>query len=493
MNLARIIEDHGADSPALISRGLTTTYDELRNQVAAVRGGLQQLGIGPDDRVALLCANNWYFVVSYLAIVGLGGVAVPLNPSSPARAVERELRTVGAAGIIVGPAGRSCMTKVDRSVVPLVVGCPGVELDGAASLDDLLSSEPAPVVERDADDLAVLMFTSGTAGTPKAAMLTHGNLLTNLAQTQAHEGRDQTAEDVVFGILPFSHIFGLNVVLAVTLQVGGSLLLVERFDPSTALDAINKHGVTVLSGPPALWSALASMPEARPEDVTSVRLAVSGAAKLPNETAELVREQLGIEVKEGYGLTECSPVVTNALGTDAPTGSVGIPVPGLEVRLVDTDGSDVLIGDSGELWVRGPNVFKGYLDDPEATARALTDDGWLRTGDIAVVDDKGFIYLVDRVKDLIIVSGFNVFPAEVEEVLIEHPRIDAVAVVGVPHPHSGEAVKAYVVVGEGAIEEDDVVAFCAEYLPTYKCPSKVVFVDEIPRGLGGKVLRRALR
>jgi long-chain acyl-CoA synthetase len=385
------------------------------------------------------------------------------------------------------------MTDIDRSVVPLVVGCPGVELDDAVSLDDLLDSEPVPVIEREADDLAALMFTSGTAGTPKAAMLTHGNLLTNLAQTQAHEGRDQTAADLVFGILPFSHIFGLNVVLAVTLQIGGSLLLVERFDPSTALDAINKHGVTVLSGPPALWSALASMPEARPEDVASVRLAVSGAAKLPNETAELVLERLGIEVKEGYGLTECSPVVTNALGTDAPTGSVGIPVPGVEVRLVDTDGTDVLIGDTGELWVRGPNVFKGYLGDPEATARALTEDGWLRTGDLAVVDDKGYLYLVDRVKDLIIVSGFNVFPAEVEEVLIEHPRIDAVAVVGVPHPHSGEAVKAYVVVGEGAIEEDDVVAFCAEYLPRYKCPTKVVFVDEIPRGLGGKVLRRALR
>ncbi|MFA9564455.1 MAG: AMP-binding protein [Acidimicrobiales bacterium] len=493
MNLARIIEDHDAGSPALISRGLTTTYGELRDQVAAVRGGLHELGIGPDDRVALLCANNWYFVVSYLAILGLGGVAVPLNPSSPARAVERELRTVDAAGVVVGPAGRSCMVEVDRSAVPLVVGCPGVELDNAVSLDDLLESDPVAAVERDADDLAALMFTSGTAGTPKAAMLTHGNLLTNLAQTQAHEGRDQTADDVVFGILPFSHIFGLNVVLAITLQVGGSLLLVERFDPSTALDAIDKHGVTVLSGPPALWSALASMPEARPEDVASVRLAVSGAAKLPNETAELVRERLGIEVKEGYGLTECSPVVTNALGTDAPTGSVGIPVPGLEVRLVDTDGTDVLIGDTGEVWVRGPNVFKGYLGDPEATARALTDDGWLRTGDLAVVDDKGYLYLVDRMKDLIIVSGFNVFPAEVEEVLIEHPRIDAVAVVGVPHPHSGEAVKAYVVVGEGAIEEDDVVAFCAEYLPSYKCPTKVVFVDEIPRGLGGKVLRRALR
>ncbi len=493
MNLAQIIEDHDAGSTALISRGLVTTYGQLRDQVGAVRGGLRDLGVGPDDRVALLCGNNWYFVVGYLAILGLGAVAVPLNPTSPGRAVERELRTVGAKGVVVGPAGRSCMAEVDRAVVPVVVSCPGVELDDAVSLEDLLTSEPVPAVDREADDLAALMFTSGTAGRPRAAMLTHENLLINIAQAQAHEGREQTGADIVFGVLPFFHIFGLNVVLGVTLKLGGTILLVERFDPSTAIDAMGKHGVTVLSGPPTLWSALASLPGVGPDDMASIRLAVSGAAKLPNETAELVRERLGIELREGYGLTECSPIVATATGTDAPIGSIGVPVPGLEVRLVDTDGTDVLIGDTGELWVRGPNVFAGYLDDPEATARALTEDGWLRTGDLGLVDDHGFLYIVDRLKDLIIVSGFNVYPAEVEEVLVEHPQIDSVAVVGVPHPHTGEAVKAYVVQGDGAIEEDDVIAFAAQYLPSYKCPSKVVFVDEIPRGLGGKVLRRALR
>jgi long-chain acyl-CoA synthetase len=225
-----------------------------------------------------------------------------------------------------------------------------------------------------------------------------------------------------------------------------------------------------------------------------VRIAVSGAAKMPVETSQLLEDRFGVRVEEGYGLTEASPVVTSATGADAPRGSIGAPLPGVEVRLVDADGDDTLIGDAGELWVRGPNVFRGYWHEPEATASALTADGWLRTGDIAIVDDDGNLFLVDRVKDLIIVSGFNVFPAEVEEVLIEHPAVDAVAVVGVPHPHSGEAVKAYVVLEPGrSAEEDDLIDWCAERLARYKCPTKVMFVDELPQGLAGKVLRRALR
>jgi long-chain acyl-CoA synthetase len=215
---------------------------------------------------------------------------------------------------------------------------------------------------------------------------------------------------------------------------------------------------------------------------------------MPIETSQLLEDRLGVHVEEGYGLTEASPVVTSATGSSAPRGSVGAPLPGVDVRLVDADGTDALIGDAGELWVRGPNVFRGYWQEPEASSSALTPDGWLRTGDIAIVDDNGHLFLVDRVKDLIIVSGFNVFPAEVEDVLIEHPAVDAVAVIGVPHPHSGEAVKAYVVLEAGSsAEEDDLIDWCAERLASYKCPTKVMFVDELPQGLAGKVLRRALR
>jgi long-chain acyl-CoA synthetase len=262
----------------------------------------------------------------------------------------------------------------------------------------------------------------------------------------------------------------------------------------SALEAIEKHEVTVVLGPPTMWGALAAMPVDGSNYLTRVRIAVSGAARLPDEVVKGVEARYGVSVRDGYGLTEASPVVTASAGSDAPPGSVGVAVPGLELRIVDSAGDDVLVGDAGELWVRGPNVFRGYWNDAEATARAVDPDGWLHTGDVATVDDAGYIYLVDRVKDLIIVSGFNVYPAEVEEVLMTHPGIEACAVVGVPHPYSGEAVKAYVVTVAGeSVEENDIIAFCATRLARYKCPEKIWFVDEVPMGMGGKILRRALR
>jgi long-chain acyl-CoA synthetase len=245
-----------------------------------------------------------------------------------------------------------------------------------------------------------------------------------------------------------------------------------------------------------MFDAFLDLPEelASAASFSTVRRAVSGAAELPLALAEAFRERFGVTIHEGYGLTEAAPIVSTTAVDDAPRfGSIGPPLPGIEVRLVGDDGEDVVAGDPGEIWVRGPNVFAGYWDDPEATARVLSD-GWLRTGDVAVVDDDGYLYLVDRAKDLIIVSGFNVFPAEVEEVLMEHPSIERCAVVGVPHPHTGEAVKAYVVTAPGrSIDEDDVIAFAQDRLARYKCPDKVMFVDDLPEGMAGKVLRRALR
>jgi long-chain acyl-CoA synthetase len=223
-------------------------------------------------------------------------------------------------------------------------------------------------------------------------------------------------------------------------------------------------------------------------------MAVSGAAKLPEEVAVAFEQRFGVKVAEGYGLTEASPIVTSSVGDEPRYGSIGVPIPGLEVRLVDGEGHDALAGDPGEIWVRGPNVFAGYWNDAQATARVRTADGWLRTGDVAVSDDDGYLYLVDRAKDLIIVSGFNVYPAEVEEALVAHPGIAEAAVVGEPHPHTGEAVRAYVVPRPGVdLEEDEIVEFVARRLARYKCPSSVVVAEEIPRGLGGKTLRRALR
>jgi long-chain acyl-CoA synthetase len=243
-----------------------------------------------------------------------------------------------------------------------------------------------------------------------------------------------------------------------------------------------------------MWVAWAAMPEVSRDDFASVRYALSGASRLPEEVALTIKERFGLDVWQGYGLTEAAPIVTSAGLGSAPFGSVGRPLPGVELRIVDADGFDAELGDQGEVWVRGQNVFAGYWQDPEATAAVLTEDGWLRTGDIGVVDDDGNLWLVDRAKDLIIVSGFNVYPAEVEEVLLEHPGIEAVAVVGVPHPHANEAVKAFVVPVAGCLlEEDEVIEHCAANLARYKCPTSVTFVDEIPTGMGGKILRRTLR
>jgi long-chain acyl-CoA synthetase len=353
---------------------------------------------------------------------------------------------------------------------------------------------PVPVADRAPGDLAVLVFTAGTSGPPRAAMLTHANLLANIEQCARVEGRALRADDVVLGVLPLFHIFGLNVVLGQALHAGAAVVLQERFDPVESLEAIRRHRVTVVAGAPPMYVAWATMPGADRDAMRSVRLAISGAAKLPEEVAAAFTARFGVPVFEGYGLTEAGPVVTTGVGDLPRPGSVGVPVPGVEVRLVDADGDDVEAGDPGEIWVRGPNVFAGYWQDPEATARVLTPDGWLRTGDVAVADADGWLYLVDRRKDLIIVSGFNVYPAEVEEVLRAHPRIAEAAVVGEPDPYSGEAVKAFVVPVAGThLDEDEVIAHCASRLARYKCPTRVAFVEALPRNAVGKALRRALR
>lgn len=497
MNLASIIDGHPADATALISRGNPTDYGTLRAQVAGLRGGLVGLGLEPGDRVGLVCANNWYFVANYLAVLGIGAVAVPLNPLSPPKELERELATVGARALVVGPSGRVTAGEIDRGRLPVlefVIHCDEHGPDGTIHLDDLLGADPAPLVDREADDLAVLMFTSGTAGSPKAAMLSHGNLLANIDQVIGLRSDGGDAADVGFGVLPMFHIFGLNVVLGTALRAGASVLLVERFDPSSALEAMERHGVTVLSGAPSMWAAWAAMPDLGPEAFAMVKVASSGAARLDPFVAETVKSRFGIEIAEGYGLTEASPVVATSFGLPWRPGSVGAPVDGVDLRLVDPDGDDALVGDPGEIWVKGPNVFQGYWNDPEATRQAVDEDGWLHTGDIAIVDDEGFLFLVDRAKDLIIVSGFNVYPAEVEEVLLAMPGVRECAIVGVPHPHTGEAVKAFVVVEPGhSIEEDAVIEFCAQHLARYKCPQKVNFVEQLPVNISGKVLRRALR
>ena len=496
MNLAAIIEAHPDDAVALVSRGAPTTYGELRAQAAELRGGLMRLGIEPGDRVALVVANNWFFAVTYLATLGVGAVAVPLNPASPGAELERELAAVRAKVVVVGPSAREAIEEVDRAAVGLehVVLAGAAEGEGAR-VEALFGGSSAPLVDRAADDLAVLVFTAGTSGSPKAAMLTHGNLLANIEQVQQHPGRRVEPGDALLGVLPLFHIFGLNVVLGLGLSAGARVVLVERFDPVASLDTLQRHGITLVAGAPPMYTAWATMPGANPGAFATVRLATSGAAPLPDEIRPLFEQRFGVPIHEGYGLTEAAPVVTSSLVDRPPRpGSIGVPLPGIEVRLVDEEGEDALVGDPGEIRVRGPNVFKGYWENEEATAAAITPDGWLCTGDVAVADDEGWLYIVDRAKDLIIVSGFNVYPAEVEEALLEHPGIAQVAVVGNAHPYSGETVVAFVVPESGRLlEEDEVIEFCADRLARYKCPTKVNFVPSLPVGVAGKLLRRQLR
>ena len=502
MNLATLLEDHPASRTAIISGGDRVSYGQLREEIAATRSVLVGLGLVGGDRVAILCATNTRFVRAWYAVVGAGMVAVPLNPQAPAAEIQREMSVVNARAVIAGPAGVRALESLDRDAVASLEHClvpSGVVLEGAVDLDAAVAeaavaqSEGVPIVDRDDEQLATLLFTSGTAGSPKAAMLTHGNLASNIRQVLARPEQVVRPDDVSVCVVPLFHVLGLNSILNLSLWVGSTLVLVERFDPMSMVELIVEEQVSIIAGPPTMWSALTQLEDVPEGAFSSIRLAASGAAAISDRVVTEAQDRFGIRIYEGYGLTEASPTVTLATGTDAPVGSIGKPIPGVEVRLADKDG-DVYVGDPGEVLVRGPNVFRGYLGDPVATARVIDNDGWLHTGDIAVVDDDGYLYLVDRAKDLVIVSGFNVYPAEVERVLAAHPAVREAGVVGVPHPHSGETVKAFVVAEDGHIvEEDELVAWCAKELARYKCPTKIDLVDEIPRGIAGKVLRRELR
>jgi long-chain acyl-CoA synthetase len=494
MNLAAVLLARaGAEpkAPALRTddgRQGIVTYGDLDGRSARL-ATLALGGLEPGTRVALVAGNSVAFVVAYLAVLRAGLIAVPLDPSAPAGELGRALATVGAGLVLASEPHRAHPGLADRDVVAL-------DAQGIVATANL-ELPPAAIATVQPSDPAVLLFTSGTAGAPKPAILTHGSLGANLEQVQHHPGLALRADDIGLGLLPFFHVFGLNVVLGLTLAAGASLVLIERFDPAGSLARVRDERVTVVAGVPAVFGAWLDLSDDRaPRDsFASVRLAVSGAAALAVDTADAMRVRFGVDVHEGYGLTEASPIVTtSAIGTTARAGSIGPPLPGVEVALKDVDGSDVLAGDPGEIWVRGPNVFAGYWNDPDASARVVDEQGWLHTGDLAVTDDDGWLRLVDRAKDLIIVSGFNVYPAEVEEALVEHPDVAEAAVVGVPDARSGEAVVAFVVPCAGARPTaTQLTAHLRKRLARYKLPTRIDFVDALPHSFAGKVPRRALR
>jgi long-chain acyl-CoA synthetase len=484
--------------------------------------------VGPGDRVAIAWPTSVDFVVAYLAVLAAGCVAVPLNPNSPPAELARELEAVTPAALLAGGAAALSAAELGEglSFSPLIVR-PGSGTAKAPAWEELSAATGAngsdanaangdairgpvteeaalPMVGRDENDLAVLLFTSGTSGAPKAAMLTHGNLGANLEQMLALPGEIVRADDVSLAAVPLFHVFGLNVALGLSLASGAALILEERFDAAESLRIVKELGVTNVLGVPAMFAAWVALAEHDPGaaaaagaegGLSGVRRAISGAAALPAEVAAGFEKAFGVPVWQGYGLTEAAPAVSTSLGTGRNRpGSVGLPLPGVEVRLVDEAEQDVLDGDPGEIWVKGDNVFAGYWRDPDASAEVLSADGWLRTGDVGVIGEDGDLFVVDRYKDLIIVSGFNVYPAEVERVVGSLPGIAEAVVVGRPDPASGETVDVVIVVAEGArVSEEDVRDHCASRLARYKCPTTVRFVSELPHGLAGKALRRALR
>jgi long-chain acyl-CoA synthetase len=494
MNLLSMLDERaGSDRSALVHRGRTITFRELAEEAARFHAGLVELGVGPGDRVMIFAGTTPWFVTALFGTLHAGAVAVPANPLSPPPEMSTEMAAVRPALVVVGPAAAASIAEcaIDAPVVAL----PGANVADAIAYEDFLGQPGRTAVEREAADLAMLLFTSGTAGSPKAAMLTHRNLVSNLEQVHGARSELVDRDDVGFGVLPMFHILGLNALFTMVLFNGGSMVLVERFDPLQSVALVRDHQVTVVSGPPAMWKAWADHPEVGPDDFASVRIGISGAAGLGREVANAVQERLGVRLSQGYGLTEAAPVLTLGAGTGAPSTSVGRPVPGVELRLVDPAGNDVPVGDEGEILARGANVFSGYWENEAATAEVLTADGWLRTGDVGVVDDDGYLYIVDRTKDLIMVSGFNVFPGEVEGVLGDHAGIAEAAVIGVRDAVTGEAVKAFVVAdGDAVLDQDEIIAFCADRMARYKCPSSVEIVDELPRGSAlGKMRRRELR
>ena len=501
MNVAALVRETASrigSKTAILFHDKAISYSDLDREIDRAAAGFAALGIRRGDRVGLLVHNIPHFVYAYQGLARAGAVTIPLNTMYTADEVSYILADADARAVVVS---EPFVGTVDglRDTLPMlehVIVAGTAAPIGAMTWDQMIGrafGDP-PSIEPSSDDLAVLAYTSGTTGRPKGAMLTHENLLANLDQMSKTGLLAEAEDDVVLLALPLFHIYALNVILGLTLRAGATAVLMERFDAVGSLEAVERQGVTILFGAPPMFIAWLNTPGVERYDLSKVRLAVSGAAPLPGAVLEDFRRKIGITIWEGYGLTETAPGVTsNAMGEVAKPGSIGKPLPGVEVRIINASGDDVEDGDPGEIVVRGHNVFRGYWRQDEASAAAFRD-GWFHTGDVGYADADGYIFLVDRVKDLVIVSGFNVYPREVEDAIFRHPKVAEAAVIGIPHPYTGEAVKAFVVLkpGESATEEE-ILEFCKRSLARFKCPQVIEFVKELPHLPTGKVLRRLLR
>ena len=484
-NQTTTAREHG-DRPAVRLDDLVLSYDQLLDGARRITALLRSKGVGPGDRVGLVLPNVPPFPVLFYGALAAGAVVVPMNPLLKAREVKYYLEDSGASVVFAWEAMAEEAGKAAESVG---IECVPVEADGFLEL--LAQHEPDDeVVDREGDDTVVLLYTSGTTGQPKGAELTHDNLLTNAA-VSAETLVELSSDDVVMGCLPLFHCFGLTCGLNAAVTAGACLTLIPRFDAAKALEVVGRDRVTVFEGVPTMYAGMLNVEDAASYDVSSLRTCISGGSAMPVEVMKSFEETFGCIVLEGYGLSETSPVASfNRPDLERKPGSIGVPVRGVEMKLLDDDGQDVEVGDVGEIAIRGENLMKGYWGRKDATEDAIPD-GWFRSGDMAKQDEDGYYFIVDRKKDLIIRGGYNVYPREVEEALYEHEDVAEVAVVGVPHPELGEEVGAAVALKSGrSVSEDELRDFAKERLAAYKYPRHLWIVDELPKGPTGKILRR---
>ena len=483
-NLARTA-DARPSSTAVKLDAMEIPFAALAAGASRVGGWLRSLGVQPGDRVAISMPNLPQFPIIYYGILWAGAVVVPMNPLFKSREVEYTLADSSARAIFCwdGMMDEAAVGAADAGVPLIAVG--------SAFTAELAAHDKLDLVERDASDTAVILYTSGTTGSPKGAELTHSNMTRNAEV--AVNLLSATPDDVIFGGLPLFHSFGQTVGMNAAVLAGATLTLVPRFEPAKALEVLSRDQVTIMEGVPTMYVALLQTPGHAEADTSALRVCVSGGASLPVEVLRGFEQAFDCILLEGYGLSETSPIASfNHADRGRKPGSIGQPIEGVEFRLLNLDGRDVDPGEIGEIAIRGHNVMKGYLNRPEDTAAVMTD-GWFRTGDLATRDEDGFYFIVDRAKDMIIRGGYNVYPREVEEVLYEHPAVGTAAVVGIPDATMGEEVAAAVTLKPGAeATEQELIDFVKARIAAYKYPRRVWITGALPTGPTGKILKREI-
>lgn len=484
MNVAQLLERsalYHAGRPALVAGDRRWSYRELDAAASALAGGLASLGLGPGARVGLHLPNTPEFVLAYHACQKLALVPLSLNVTYAAEEIAYIAGNAEAAAVIT--------TAALAPSLPSRTAMPGVRhVLEAERLGDLHGPPRLRAADCDRDATAAILYTSATTGRPKGVMLSHANVVSNAYATVHH--LRMTEADVGLCALPLFHCFGQNFIMNALVTAGATLVLHERFVPDAFAAAVPRHGVTLCYAVPAMYIAFLAAPALA---FGSVRLFFSAAATLPTDVERRWQERHGRPIHQGYGLTECSPFASYNHEVAHRPGSVGTPIENVEMRIADDQGRELPDGELGEILVKGPNVMKGYFANPAATAETVRD-GWLRSGDIGYRDPDGYFYIVDRVKDMINVAGFKVFPREVEEVLFRHETVAEAAVVGMPDPVRGEGVKAFVVLEAGARGDAATLqALCRGALAAYKVPEVVEFIDALPKNPTGKILKKALR